>query len=194
MIKKFCPKTLKCTVIQKKCIFCDKQVLFLGTSSVSARGFLKKTAPGFPGTVSYSMRIAVKSAEEVLLFFSFHLGSSGFHGVPQFLFNHPVFAQSVGVQPVFFNAHFHEPFFQGVRTFFGYLLVDGFSSRVVRISADVDFHVRIFLQGLCDGKEFAGILVGIQFPLAPFEVHGRQFRQSFADHHFRRFLRNGLFM
>lgn len=28
MIKKFCPKALKCTVIQKKCIFCDKWALF----------------------------------------------------------------------------------------------------------------------------------------------------------------------
>lgn len=97
--------------------FCDKQALFLGTSSAPARGFLKKTAPGFPGTVSYSMRIAVKLAEEVFLFFSFHLGSAGFHGVPQFLFNHPVFAQSVGVQPVFFNAHFHEPFFSASARF-----------------------------------------------------------------------------
>ena len=42
MIKKFCPKVLKCTVIQKKCIFCDKRALFLGTSSAPARGFLKK--------------------------------------------------------------------------------------------------------------------------------------------------------
>lgn len=42
MIKKFCPKALKCTVIQKKCIFCDKRALFLGTFSAPARGFLKK--------------------------------------------------------------------------------------------------------------------------------------------------------
>ena len=33
MIKKFCPKALKCTVIQKKCIFCDKRALFLGKHS-----------------------------------------------------------------------------------------------------------------------------------------------------------------
>lgn len=47
MIKKFCPKALKCTVIQKKCIFCYKRALFLGTSSAPARGFLKKQFPVF---------------------------------------------------------------------------------------------------------------------------------------------------
>lgn len=49
MIKKFCPKVLKCTVIQKKCIFCDKQALFFRDIFGSDSQLSKKNSSRFSG-------------------------------------------------------------------------------------------------------------------------------------------------